>query len=235
LPASRFRWILCLDFSREVLISADAQQFVDIIRPLLETKNVAALTTALCRHWTNRDLARFLRCEVSDARKVALLAVGLVGTAELVNAVAEQLKNPDPAVNSVAEHSLWSIWFRTGKPAATHEVQRGVQALGRRETLHALEHFNKAIELDPNCPEAYNQRGLAYYMLQESEKCIDECALAIERMPCHFAAWASMGNAYVNLCIWPKAIECYRQALDINPHLQSIQNVIEELQLLESS
>ena len=47
----------------------------------------------------------------------------------------------------------------------------------------AIENYNKAIELDPNDADAYNNRGLAYYYLEEYERAIEDYNKAIELNP----------------------------------------------------
>ena len=210
----------------------DPDQFVSEVRPLLEAKDIQRLVWMLSQRWSHEDLTHLLQSGHLDARKVALLALGLVGDRGCTDMLAGQLQDPDPVVNEMAEHALWSIWFRSGSPSAVHDLGRGAQALNRREARHAIEHFDKAIAADPACVEAYNQRALAWYMLEDYEKSMEDCRRTIERMPCHFGAWAGMGHCYVQLCVWPEAIRSYRRALEINPHMQSIKDVIEELQRL---
>lgn len=203
--------------------------FVELVTPLLEKKDVGGLVQLLKSKCNGGQLNELLHSDHLDARKVALLAMGLVGGKCCIEMLAEQLKDTDPVVNELAEHSLWAVWFRCGTSQAVHELGRGVQALNEREYQHAISHFNRAIEGDPDCFEAYNQRALAWYSTDNFENSILDCRKAVDRMPCHFAAWAGMGHCYMNLCCYTDAIKCYQRALDINPHLQQVSELIDEL------
>ena len=201
----------------------DPRRFVALVQPCLERHDLPGLLALLKEHWCPEQILHLLRCDCSDARKVAILACGLVAPACACPALAEQLKDPDPVVNQLAEHALWSIWFRAGTPAANHELCRGSQAMDRRELGHAIEHFDRAIEIDPSLAEAYNQRAMARFILEGYDEAIADCRMALERMPCHFGAWAGMGHGHAHLGRLPKAVMCYEKALAINPHLKDIE------------
>ncbi len=132
-------------------------------------------------------------------------------------------------VNQMAEHAIWSIWFRGGAEEANHQVCRGAKAIDRSEYDHAITHFNKALEISPHFPEAFNQRALAKYLLEQYEESLIDCKRAVELMPIHFGAWAGMGHCHAHLGHLPKAVESYEKALQINPHMSQIREAVQEL------
>ena len=132
-------------------------------------------------------------------------------------------------VNQMAEHAIWSIWFRGGTADANHHLARGALAMQRQDIEHAITHFDRAIEISPNFSEAYNQRALANYLLDQFEQAIVDAKKAIDLMPIHFGAWAGMGHCNTNLGRAGEAVRCYEKALEINPHLQRIRDAIAEL------
>src|SRR5688572_29861583 len=105
--------------------------------------------TLLKSRWNCDQLRTLLHSNHLDAKKVGLLALGLIGTTCSVEDLAVELRHPDPMVNEMAEHALWSVWFRAGTPQANHELARGAQALGRKDFPHAIKHFDQAIA---ECP-----------------------------------------------------------------------------------
>jgi tetratricopeptide (TPR) repeat protein len=207
----------------------DPVQFVSSVRPLLEKQNVTGLVTLLKSNWTCEQIAALMMGDDEDARKVAACCLALVGKRCTVEKLAEQLKNPDPTVNQMAEHALWSIWFRCGTPQANTEVCRGTKALNRREFEKAIEHFNRAIELEDDFAEAFNQRAIAHYFQERWQASIDDCREAIKRMPCHFGAWSGMGNCYMHLGRLNESLKCYEKALAINPHLDCLRQTVTEI------
>ncbi|MEO6435531.1 MAG: tetratricopeptide repeat protein, partial [Tepidisphaeraceae bacterium] len=203
------------------------------VKPLLERQDLAVLLALLHSRWTCDQIRTLLHSDHPDhldAKKVALLAIGLIGTGCTVEDVAVELKHPDKMVNEMAEHALWSIWFRCGTPPANHELARGAQAIERRDFPHAIRHFDRAIEQCPQFAEAYNQRAIARYLMEEYEPSIADCRLAVERMPCHFGALAGMGHCFAHLDQPREAIDAYQRALALNPHLDCIRQTIKHLQ-----
>jgi tetratricopeptide (TPR) repeat protein len=147
--------------------------------------------------------------------------------------LSDQLKDPDPVVNEMAEHALWSIWFRSGCSQANQQLGRGAQAMDRRDMAHAIQHFTRAIELDPKFAEAYNQRAIAHYLLDQCDQSIADCRRTVELMPCHFGAWAGLGHCHAHEGRFSEALLCYQKALSINPHLECLVEACDELRQQE--
>lgn len=205
-------------------------QFVELVQPLLARQDVQGLCGLLKSRWHPEQFRQLLSSHHTDAKKVALLALALIGPNCCVPELAIQLRDPDPMINQLAEHALWAIWFRGGKSAeVNHLVCQGAQALNQKEFNKAVDLFSEAIRTDPDFAEAYHQRGIAHYLLEEYEKSIGDCQRTIRRMPCHFGAWAGMGHGHAHLGQNSQAIECYEKALQINPHLSCVSEAIEEL------
>jgi tetratricopeptide (TPR) repeat protein len=200
------------------------------VQPLLAVKDAQGLQTLLRSRYTGEQITALLRCRHDDARKVAALAISLVGTPCCLPKLAPLLKDSDPMVNQMAEHAMWSIWFRSGaNPEANKELCRGTRALNGRDFAGALEHIGRAIALDAAFAEAYNQRAIIHYLQERYEASIEDCRRAVERMPLHFGAWAGMGHCHAHLGRPQEAVECYQRALSIHPHLDGIPQAIQEL------
>src|ERR1700749_3254213 len=177
----------------------EPSQFVAAVQPLLERQDAAGLLEMVRTRWTKEQLKSILECDDLDARKVACLALAMAGEKCLIPCVARQLQHPDPVVNQMAEHALWSIWFRCGNESANKELCRGTRALNRRDFDCAMAHFTRATELDPTFAEAYNQRAITKYLNERYEESIADCREAVERMPCHFGALAGLGHCHAHL------------------------------------
>ena len=208
----------------------DPAQFVAWVQPLLAGKDLQGLSDLLRTRFTEAQLTSLFHCDNPDARKVAALAFGLIGCKAGMCKLAHLLRDPDPMVNQMAEHAMWTIWFRSGATAdANRELCRGTKAMNRRDFDHAIEHFDRAIAADPSFAEAYNQRAIVKYLQERYEESIEDCKFAVERMPHHFGAWAGMGHCHAHLGRLRDAVESYQRALSINPHLDGIPQAIHEL------
>ena len=180
----------------------DPGAFIEAVQPLRSGRTFRLLTLLKTR-WTYEQLRSLLHADDHpDSKKVALLALGLVGGKCCVPELAVELRSQDRMVNEMAEHALWSVWFRCGTDQANYELARGAQALERRDFRHAITHFDRAIAAAPDFAEAYNQRALAHYLMEEYEPSIEDCRRTIELMPCHFGALAGMGHCYA---LWGRA------------------------------
>jgi tetratricopeptide (TPR) repeat protein len=207
----------------------DPEEFVASVQPMLEAKDPAALLALLKSRWTRDQIVGLLSSPCCDARKVAALALALVGSRCCLKDLAAQLKHPDPMVNQMAEHAIWAIWFRLGTIEANHELCRGTRFLNLGDCDQAIRHFTQAIELDPTFAEAYNQRAIAKYLQERYDESLEDCGRTVERMPCHFGAWAGMGHCHAHSGRLAEAAECYEKALSINPGFAGINQALAEL------
>jgi tetratricopeptide (TPR) repeat protein len=210
--------------------TVDPDQFVRTVQPVLERKDLPGLMGLLKRLWTAEQIVGLLASQHCDARKVAALSLSLVGCDHCLPALAQQLKDADPMVNQMAEHAIWSIWFRGGSTEANHHVCRGAKAIDRGDYQHAITHFDAALQIFPNFPEAYNQRALVKYLLERFDDSIADCKKAVELMPIHFGAWAGMGHCNAHQGRLIEAVDCYQKALSINPHMCQVRQTVDELQ-----
>ena len=131
----------------------DPAEFVAAVQPLLAGCDAPGLVALINSRWTHEQIADLFRDGDSDVRKVAALAFALVGKKCCLGKLAPLLKDRDPVVNQMAEHAMWSVWFRSGTPEANHQLCRGTKALNRRDFEHAVEHFSARSSSTRNSPK----------------------------------------------------------------------------------
>jgi tetratricopeptide (TPR) repeat protein len=209
--------------------SMNAADFMLAVQPLLQAQDLQGLVELLRRRWSPEQITSFLSDPHLDARKVAALCLSLVGGNCCIGALTQVLKDPDPTVNEMAEHALWSVWFRSGSTEANHQMAQGVKAIQSMDYVHAMTHFQHALDESPDCAEAYNQRAIALYLLERYDESIDDARHAVELMPCHFGAWAGIGHCHAHMGRLAEAVEAYQRALEINPHLHCLREAICEI------
>ena len=81
----------------------------------------------------------------------------------------------------------------------------------------AIEHYEKALEIDPEYGDAYNNRGIAYYYLEQYERAIEDFNKALDIDPEDAIAYYNRGVVYANLGQYERGIEDFDKALDIDP------------------
>ena len=212
-----------------VVNAIDPAEFIARVKPALEAKDWDLLLAIIQKHWTSHQVAGLLTCHHVDARKIAALAVGLVGQEDALDALSQILHDDDPMVVEMAEHAMWQIWFRGGGAEANAELARGAEALNTHDLDHAMEHLQTAIELSPHFCEAYNQRAIAHYLAERYAESITDCHRVLEKMPIHFGAWAGLGHCHLARGEVEAALASYEKAIAINPRLECIVELVQEL------
>ncbi|XP_046739729.1 stress-induced-phosphoprotein 1 [Diprion similis] len=106
------------------------------------------------------------------------------------------------------------------KKAARKEKELGNEAYKKKNFEAALEHYNKAIELDPTDITYRNNVAAVYFEQKEYQKCIEQCEQAIEVGRENRAdfkliakAFTRIGNAYKKLENWKQAKVNYEKSM----------------------
>jgi tetratricopeptide (TPR) repeat protein len=209
----------------------DGETFVATLKPLLERQDLQGLVVAVRARWECSQILPLLASDSEDVRKVALLTLAWVGGKDCIPSLLKQLRSDDEVIHSMAEHALWSVFFRAGTPQANQHVCRGAKSMDAGKLDEAIVYFTKAVEADPSFSEAFNQRAVAHYLKEEFRRSIDDCDEAIERIPCHFGAWSGKGHALLQLGHLMDAADCYRKALELHPHMGGVKETLEEIEL----
>lgn len=208
----------------------ESTEFLQRVRPALERRDADALAEAVSTRWTSVELCWLMREGTADARKVVCLTLGLVGDMSCAGCLADGLHDADAQFNRLAEHALWSIWFRAGSGRAMPHFKRGVAALNEGRYADSLDGFHAAVEADPGFAEAFNQCGIAHYLLEQWDEALADCREATQLAGTHFGAWAGMGHCHAHLDDLPAAAECYRRALEINPRMPAVAAALTDIE-----
>jgi len=183
----------------------------------------------LQRYWPNRALRGLLSCGHDDAVKLALVCLSLAGTMTDNRAVARLLDDDDTRTATLAENTLWSIWFRAGDDQANLRLVRAVHLIDRGRLDQAIELLSRIIHCCPAFAEAYNQRAIACFLKSDYACSIENCKKALQLNAHHFGALACLGHAYTSLGHLYPALEAYRRSLEVHPRLEGIRQSIHQI------
>jgi tetratricopeptide (TPR) repeat protein len=208
------------------------EDFLTSLQPSLAQGKVEEALRAVQERWSCPQILPLLKDKSVDVRKVAALALSLAGDKTAVAPLAIALHDADAMVAQVAEHALWSIWFRIGKAQAVQLVKCGNTHMHHGNYECAIEKFTQAIGEDGDFAEAYNQRAIAFYLNERFAEAIADCQQALTRIPQHFGAMVGMGHCHAHLGQWREAKKCYRLALAIHPRLEGIQVSLQQIDQL---
>jgi tetratricopeptide (TPR) repeat protein len=210
-------------------LEVDAGQFVRTAQPLLERQDLPALIAALRGRFSAAQIQSFLSLPQPEVRKLAVFALSLVGQRDCVPALAAALCDDEQAVRDLAEHALWSVWFRLGTPCANRCLARATQSMDQCDFQAAQNFINEALEHSPNFSEAYNQRAILHYLNERYDLSLADCRRTVALMPLHFGAWAGMGHCYAHLCQPASVFRSYQRAVSINPNLEGARQALYQL------
>ncbi len=155
-------------------------------------------------------------------RRQAADLLGAVGGAQAVEPLVAALQDEDWGVRTIAEHSLWQVWCRSGDASVDALLQEGIQAMERKAWTDAVATFTRVIERAPGLAEGYNKRATAYYLMGEYAQAIADCQATVSRNPYHFGALSGEGLCYLALGRLHKARDAFRNALAINPNMPEV-------------
>ena len=147
-----------------------------------------------------------------------------------LDSLFESLKTADEAASRRIEREIITEWSKSGSPAMDLLLQRGQDAMAAGDYQTAIEHFTALTDHAPDFAEGWNARATAYYMVGEFGPSIKDIARTLTLNPRHFGALSGLGMIFQELGEPEKALEVYRAALAIHPHLGSVLEAVEALE-----
>jgi len=178
---------------------------------------------------TREEALSQLTAPDAEARRRAAAWVGEVGTPEDLPAVLRLLRDPDDLVRALTENSIWQIWSRSGDPTVDRLFAIGVEQMNHGEAQAAIGTFSEIIRRKPEFAEGWNKRATIYFLIGEYDKSLQDCDEVIKRNPQHWGALSGYGQIYVQLDKPEEALVYFQRALVVNPNLQQVERMIEQL------
>lgn len=188
------------------------------------------LKQLLLQAYTQENLVEYLTHEVAPTRQAAAYALSIIGDMKAISPLVKALQHSDPDMRSNAEHALWSIWFRSGDQSVDDMLQKGAGYIKTEQYAEAIDLLTEVTQIVPEFAEGYNQRAIAYFMLEEWEQSIDDCKKVVTLNPVHFGALAGMGQCYLRLGNLREALKAFQRALEIHPGLYGVAHTVLQIQ-----
>jgi tetratricopeptide (TPR) repeat protein len=183
---------------------------------------------ALSREQALADLAR----PDVETRRQAAAWLGETGRMEDVPVLVAALRDPDVVVRALAENTLWRVWSRSGDVEVDALFALGVEQMSLRQGPAAVALFTRVIEKKPEFAEGWNKRATVYYLMGEYDKSMQDCDEVMKRNPAHFGALSGYGQIYLQLGQPERALPYFERALAVNPNMEGVERVIEQLKAL---
>jgi len=196
----------------------------------LEDENTAEFIRAVSQRYTLPSLVRLITSGNYVSRRAAAFAITFLGDYSHNGVLGEALHDPDRGVRMLADNGIRQLWRRDGNAP----LQRRLAELTRmnvsslyEECLEAVDEF---IDESPWFAEAWNQRAIARFALEQFEESANDCHQCLELNAYHFPAAVGMAHSYLEMEDPFAALECFRRALKINPDLEEVRVQINYLE-----
>ena len=226
--------IQAADGRRQPLIDKGEAEVAPVLvryyNSFIETKDADTFQQNVLARYTEGSLIRLLDSSDTDARRAAVLSLGLVGGARANTPVGERMKDDDPVIRSFAENALWSIWSRADTPENNQELTTVRNLLSEEKLDEAMTRVNLLIDKAPRFAEAWNQRAIIHFSRGDWEKSAADCRKVVELNPYHYGAISGMAQCYLRADQPKQAIEAFRMLARIQPHNTAALDAIESLE-----
>ena len=141
-----------------------------------------------------------------------------------------RLADPDNEDWALAESDILREWSKSGSPAMDLLLKRGKDAIGAGDLPAAIEHLTALTDHAPDFAEGWNARATAYFTVGELGPSVNDIARTLTLNPRHFGALSGLGMIFEQLEQPEKALEAYRAALAIHPHMQGVSEAVKRIE-----
>ena len=136
---------------------------------------------------------------------------------------------PDDESAKAVEARIWSLWTVTNSDTAALLMLRAKLAMDSKDMDVALKLLDAVIKLRPDYIEGWNRRATLYYMQNDYTRSMEDIRQVLIREPRHFGALAGLGMIMQETGDEKHALDAFRRALAINPHLEKIPDLVKTL------
>jgi tetratricopeptide (TPR) repeat protein len=147
-----------------------------------------------------------------------------------LNTLFDALKiAPDDTSAKAIEDRIWALWMVSGSDTCNLLMGRVKAATDGKDYDLAIKLLDAVIELKPDYVEAWNRRATIYYLKQDFAHSLADIAEVLAHEPRHFGALSGLGLILQEIGDDKHALEAYRRAQAIDPHLENLPDVIKTL------
>jgi tetratricopeptide (TPR) repeat protein len=136
---------------------------------------------------------------------------------------------PDEASAKHVEARIWAQWLHTPSDTAALLMMRAKAAMDAHQMDVAQKLLDAVVKLRPDYVEGWNRRATLYYLRNDYAHSLGDIEQVLIREPRHFGALAGLGMIMQDLGDDKRALDAFRKALAINPHLEKVPELVKTL------
>jgi tetratricopeptide (TPR) repeat protein len=173
---------------------------------------------------------RFLNRVVAALLPFLLAFSAFAQDAGKLDGLFARLKEADEGAAGRIEREIWAEWSKSGSPAMDLLLKRGRDAMQAGDLPAAIEHLTALVDHSPGFAEGWNARATAYFQAGLFGPSVADIARTLELNPRHFGALSGFGMILEATGQDAEALEVYRAALAIHPHLDGVMDAVKRLE-----
>src|SRR5882757_3559829 len=136
---------------------------------------------------------------------------------------------PDEDSAKHVEARIWALWTQTSSDTTALLMLRAKAAMDAKQMDVALKLLDAVVKLKPDYVEGWNRRATLYYMQNDYTHSLEDIQQVLVREPRHFGALAGLGMIMQELGDEKRALDAFRKALAVNPHLEKVPELVKTL------
>jgi tetratricopeptide (TPR) repeat protein len=136
---------------------------------------------------------------------------------------------PDEASAKHVEARIWALWMQTPSDTAALLMMRAKAAMDAQQAEVALKLLDAVVKLRPDYIEGWNRRATLYYLKNDYAHSLEDIEQVLVREPRHFGALAGLGMIMQDIGDEKRALDAFRKALAVNPHLEKVPELVKSL------
>ena len=136
---------------------------------------------------------------------------------------------PDETSAKHVEARIWAQWLQTPSDTAALLMMRAKAAVDAQQVVVALKLLDAVVRLRPDYVEGWNRRATLYYMKNDYNHSMQDIEQVLIREPRHFGALAGLGMIMQDIGDEKRALDAFRKALAVNPHLDKVPELVKTL------
>ena len=136
---------------------------------------------------------------------------------------------PDAESAKAIEERIWAMWIVSGSDTCNLLMGRVKAAADAKDYDLAIKLLDAVVAINPDYVEAWNRRATVYYLKKDYGRALSDIREVLAREPRHFGALSGLGLILQEIGDDKRALEAYRKALAIDPHLEHVPDVVKTL------
>ncbi len=148
-----------------------------------------------------------------------------------LDSLFSELKSaPNAEAAKATEAAILRRFLISGSDTVDLLMTWAIDSMNKEDYPLALDILDNIVMMKPDYAEGWNKRATVYYLADEYGKSLADIRRVLALQPKHFGALSGLGMIMRELGEKEKAKMAFREALAIDPYLDNVKKVLDELE-----